>query len=85
MENDWFAMYVRNNNFGCARLGMIVSKKKVPSAVTRNHIKRLIREVFRNNIPPQKALDVVILARQKISRENQQAGRKALTQLVQAI
>ena len=52
------------------RLGMIVAKKNVPRAVDRNRIKRLMREVFRNQscLPSQSGLDVVLLVRKKIPK-----------------
>lgn len=37
----------RQKTVGPARLGMTVSKKAVPKAVARNHLRRLIRESFR--------------------------------------
>ncbi len=35
------------NNLGQARLGLIIAKRFAPHAVTRNTIKRVIREGFR--------------------------------------
>jgi len=51
----------RPNKLGYSRLGIAVSKKLFPSAVTRNRIKRLIREAFRlgkQQIP--KGMDLII-------------------------
>ena len=42
-----FALYVRANDLGHARLGVVVAKRFAPRAVTRNMIKRLAREIFR--------------------------------------
>ena len=46
-----------------SRLGLVIAKKNIPTAVQRNRIKRVARETFRKKQfkPP---LDVVFLARQ---------------------
>lgn len=54
------------NNLGYSRLGIAVSKKLFPGSVTRNRIRRLVREVFRLNkhrLP--KGLDLIIGVRSK--------------------
>ena len=40
-------LYLRPNPLGHARLGVVVAKRLAPRAVTRNLIKRVAREVFR--------------------------------------
>ena len=48
-----------------SRLGLVVGKKNIPSAVGRNRFKRAVRETFRKNtfkIP----LDIIVLARQGV-------------------
>ncbi len=78
-------VYVRNNESGFARLGMVVSKKTIPKAVARNFAKRLVREVFRCNFPSGQALDVVVRAKRQLDSENSAEGRQALVQLLQAM
>jgi len=46
MANRLLVLYVRENNLGLNRLGISISKK-VGGAVTRNRIKRLIKEQIR--------------------------------------
>lgn len=53
-------MLAKSNKGKTSRLGMVVAKKHVRSAVQRNRIKRLIREAFRNGV--HITADVVILA-----------------------
>ena len=66
--------FVRNGKCN-ARLGMIVGKKTLPSAVDRNRVKRIIREAFRQHNIKQCKLDVVVMARRVYPQESgAQAG-----------
>lgn len=47
-----------------ARLGMAITKKKIPTAVARNKIKRTIREEFRHQHSELPALDIVFIVKQ---------------------
>ena len=51
----------KHNSEGLNRLGMVISKKNFPKAVTRNRVKRTIREVFRRL--PSMSVDMVVLGR----------------------
>jgi ribonuclease P protein component len=55
------ALYARANDLGHPRLGMAISRKCSPRAVTRNRIKRAIREVFRKRKKALGGLDLVFL------------------------
>lgn len=44
-----------------ARLGMAITKKKIPTAVARNKIKRIIREQFRHQHSALPAVDIVFI------------------------
>jgi ribonuclease P protein component len=83
--NTWFAVYARENEHGISRLGIAVSKKIMPTAVSRNLAKRLIREMFRLEFSAEKAMDLVIVPRRAIKPETLPAGRQALRQLLQGV
>lgn len=83
--NTWFAVHVRKNDCGFARLGVAVSKKIMPGAVARNFAKRLVREMFRRDFPSRLGVDIVVRPVRQIGSETAAEGRKALAQLLQAI
>jgi len=57
-----YLILAKPNGTDVSRLGLVVGKKNVPTAVGRNQVKRIVRETFRNNLLPV-ALDVIFLAR----------------------
>jgi len=46
-----------------ARLGIVASKRILPGSTQRNHIKRLIREVFRQHSIKSQQVDLVVMLR----------------------
>ena len=49
-----FVLYTRSNQLDHARLGIVAAKRFAPRAVTRNTIKRVTRELFRQaQLPAQ--------------------------------
>jgi ribonuclease P protein component len=57
-------LLARRNDRPHHRLGMVIAKKHVRLAVTRNRVKRVARDFFRQLPESSPALDVVLLARQ---------------------
>lgn len=51
-------LYARRNQLDRARLGVIAAKRFAPRAVTRNTIKRVTRELFRQSALP--AIDCIV-------------------------
>ena len=61
-------MLARANHLGGARLGLAVSRKRVPKAVCRNRIKRVVRDSFRHHRRELGGLDIVVIARPGLAR-----------------
>lgn len=57
-----YLLLVKPNDTGVSRLGLVVGKKNVPTAVGRNRVKRAVREIFRTT-PLSEPLDIIFLAR----------------------
>ncbi len=55
------------NGLPYARLGMIVPRKVIATAVARNRVKRLLRETFRLNQHEMTGLDVVARVRGRMA------------------
>ena len=47
------------------RIGLVIAKRVAKTAVSRNRIKRVLRESFRQNQEQLKGLDIIIIARQQ--------------------
>jgi ribonuclease P protein component len=61
--DESFTVLYRRNGLGYPRLGLVIAKKTVRSAVVRNRLKRIIRESFRSTKQQLTDLDIVIMAR----------------------
>lgn len=85
LTNKWFSVYLRKNEYGFSRLGIIVSKKAMPKAIARNFAKRMIREVFRCNFLVDYPLDVIVRAKRQFKLETSSEGRLALIHLFQSV
>ncbi len=61
-----FTLLCRKNDQDFARLGLAIAKKQLRLAVSRNRIKRLVRESFRHNQELLEGLDIVVLTRTSV-------------------
>jgi ribonuclease P protein component len=59
--------FIRSNEESQARIGMAITKKKVPTAVERNRVKRHIREQFRHCAAQLKTYDIVFIVKKPIN------------------
>lgn len=75
----------KKNLLSPGRLGIIVSKRVAKKAVTRNRIKRTIRESFRLWQEKIKGFDIVIIARQQCDVVDNKKLREGLELLWQKL
>ena len=73
-----FSVYVASNKTNTPRLGLAVSKKNAKKAVTRNLIKRIVRESFRINQNKLASLDIIFVARYAAGQSSRQQLHAAL-------
>ena len=62
VSSRYFLFLSRPTKLANARLGLVISKKNIRTAVGRNRVKRAIRETFRRQAE-YPSLDTVVLAR----------------------
>ncbi|MBV8666263.1 MAG: ribonuclease P protein component [Burkholderiaceae bacterium] len=77
-----FVLYTRTNHLAHARLGVVAAKRFAPRAVTRNTIKRISRELFRQAALP--ALDCIVRLSKPLNGKNDPATGAALRAAVRA-
>ena len=71
VSGQHLAMLAKPNQLGYSRLGFIVSKKQIRTAVARNTVKRVLRESFRTQQRHVLGLDVVVIAYKGLSTLSQ--------------
>ncbi len=60
-----FVLYTRQTDLPHARLGVVAAKRLAPRAVTRNTIKRMTRELFRQTALP--SIDCIVRLSQPVN------------------
>jgi ribonuclease P protein component len=60
-RDKMFTVLTADNNSHAARLGLAISKKNCRLASSRNRLKRIIRESFRQHRSALDGLDIVVL------------------------
>lgn len=70
--------FIRTNELDKARIGMAITKRKVPTAVKRNLLKRLIRENFRTQYFNLKNKDIVFIVKNSIKDITNQELKKEI-------
>ena len=80
--HDWLVLYLKETQKPQNRLGLTVSKK-VGNAVTRNHIRRLLRENYRLREDAIKiGYDLVFVARSRAAKADFHVLGQAMEQLL---
>jgi ribonuclease P protein component len=75
-----FVLYTRKTDLPHARLGVVAAKRLAPRAVTRNTIKRVARELFRQTaLPP---IDCIVRLSQPVNTKKEAATSVALKTLL---
>jgi ribonuclease P protein component len=73
-----FTVYICPNTLGYPRLGIAISRKCAPSAVTRNRAKRAIREDFRLRAARLGGVDIVFLGRPGLAGQGREQLRAVI-------
>jgi ribonuclease P protein component len=75
-----FVLYVRKTELPHARLGVVAAKRLAPRAVTRNTIKRVTRELFRQIELP--SIDCIVRLSQPVNTKKDAATSASLKALL---
>jgi len=71
-----FVLFIRTNELPHARLGVVAAKRFAPRAVTRNTIKRVARELFRQTaLPP---IDCIVRLSRPVNTKRESATSAGL-------
>lgn len=71
----------RPNHLEHARLGVVVGKRVARRAVARNYMKRVMREIFRENLPEIVSLDIIARVHKPFAKKDFVAVREELEKL----
>ena len=77
-----FVLYTRKTDLPNARLGVVAAKRLAPRAVTRNTIKRVTRELFRQTALP--SIDCIVRLSQPVNTKKGPATSAGLKQVLRA-
>lgn len=77
-----FVLYIRSNQLARARLGVVAAKRFAPRAVTRNTIKRVTRELFRQT--PLPAIDCIVRLSKPVNSKRDPATSAPLKAVLRA-
>jgi ribonuclease P protein component len=80
--NKYWLVFVAKKPGQESRLGLAIAKKVLPKAVSRNRIKRLVREVFRHNRADLLNHDYVVLCRKGLDKQPNAALQLSLKTLL---
>jgi len=70
VHGRFFTVLSRQRELTKARLGVVVSKKNVAKATSRNRLKRVIRESFRHYPDNHPKVDIIVLAKRGSDKNN---------------
>jgi len=67
LSSEFIVIHFKPNVLNQARLGLVVSKKVAKSAVSRNYMRRVLREMFRTNQVLINPCDLIIRVQKKFN------------------
>ena len=73
-----FVVLAKRNGLEYSRLGLALSKNKIPLATRRNRIKRIVRESFRQNNIMLEDYDLVVLPQKNVENSDKESLWKSL-------
>ncbi|WP_352339426.1 ribonuclease P protein component [Psychrobacter sp. 16-MNA-CIBAN-0192] len=77
--------FVRSSTITHARVGMAITKRKVPTAVARNLIKRQIREIFRVQASELENKDIVFIVKKPIKNLSNKELKNEISNILKKI
>jgi ribonuclease P protein component len=77
-----FVLYARSNQLSHARLGVVAAKRFAPRAATRNTIKRVTRELFRQFDLP--AIDCIVRLSKPVNSKAEPASTARLKAILRS-
>ncbi|PRC94033.1 ribonuclease P protein component [Solimicrobium silvestre] len=84
-KTDHLVLYARPNSLSHARLGVVAAKRLAPRAVTRNAVKRAVREGFRQSeLLSSLGLDCVVRLSKSVGSKKEPACTAAIQALLHA-
>lgn len=75
-----FLLLAQMNHQDHARLGLVIAKKHVRTAVARNQIKRIVRESFRLHQHELQGMDIIVLAKKGAASLDKPAIHKVMVE-----
>lgn len=84
LADKHFKVFFARNDNNNARLGIVASKRTLPHATDRNHVKRVIREVFRQHRIKACHLDLVVMVRRACAEGAPSNGLETLFNRVES-
>lgn len=80
-SDRYFTVLARPNDLTHARLGLVVAKKNIKTAVQRNRVKRVIRESFRLGKSAMPSHDLVVIVKASAGTADSGLLRAALARI----
>lgn len=84
VKQQYLLLQVMYNNLPYSRIGIAIAKNRIPRAVDRNQIKRIIRESFRL-AKISRGLDIVVIVQQGFDKLTKAKQREQLDYLWQRL